>query len=217
VWCASLDLDVPTFEDLARHLSDEEWERAGRFHFRYDAIRFAVSRAVLRVGLAECLGVEPSQVVFRRGRYGRPELAPPLDRSRLRFSASRSQGLGLYAVTRGRRIGVDVERVRPLPDLDAIAECVFSDDERRRLRRLPPAERLEGFFNCWTRKEAYLKAIGTGLAGSPARFTVSLAPGTPVRLEYAEGDPDAPARWTLEVPKVGLGWVGAIAVETGTA
>jgi len=217
VWSASLDLEATTFANLARYLSDDEQERVGRFHFQRDATRFAVSRAVLRIGLAGCLGVEPDLVVFRYGRHGKPELAPPLDRSGLRFNASRSEGLGLYAVTRGRRVGVDVERLRPLPDLDELAARALSADERRRLYRLPPADRLEGFFNCWTRKEAFLKAIGTGLAGSPARFTVSLAPGAPARLEHVEDDPNAPARWMLEVPKVDVGYVAAVAVEAAMA
>ena len=205
---------MPAFEDLVRSLSDEERGRVGQFHFRRDAIRFAAGRAALRSGLAECLGVEPCELVFRLGRHRKPELAPPLDRSGWQFNASRSDGLGVYAVTRGRRIGVDVERLRPLPDLGEIAERVFSADERRRLDRLSPAERLEGFFNCWTRKEAYLKATGIGLAGSPTRCTVSLAPGAPARLEHDEDDPDAPARWTLAVPPIAPGWVAAIAMES---
>jgi 4'-phosphopantetheinyl transferase len=217
VWCASLDLEAPGPADLARHLSDDERDRVARFHFQRDATRFAVSRAMLRIGLSECLGVEPRLVAFRYGRHGKPELAPPFDRSGLRFNASRSRGLGLYALARGRRVGVDIERLRPLLDLDALAERVLSPEERRRLHRLPPIERLAGFFNCWTRKEAYLKAIGTGLTGSPARITVSLDSGAPARLERVDGDADAPNRWRLEAMAPDAGYVAAVAVEGGSS
>src|SRR5438094_10495422 len=103
------------------------------------------------------------------------ELAPPYYLIGLRFNVSHSKSLGLYAVTRDRRVGVDIERIRPLPDLDEIAERVFSPEERLALRRLPPARRPEGFFNCWSRKEAYGKAIGYGLAPPLTRRTGSPA------------------------------------------
>jgi 4'-phosphopantetheinyl transferase len=112
---------------------------------------------------------------------------------------------------------VDIERMRPLPDLDDIARLTFSPEERRWLHRLAPAERLAGFFNCWTRKEAYLKALGAGLAGSPASFTVSLAPGAPARLDHVDDDPRAPERWALATLDVDPAYVAAIAVEALTA
>jgi 4'-phosphopantetheinyl transferase len=117
----------------------------------------------------------------------------------------------------GRPVGVDVERVRPLPDLDEIAARTFSPEERRRLSRLDPAERLAGFFNCWTRKEAYLKALGIGLAGSPTGFTVSLAPGAPARLDHVADDPHAPQCWTLDTLDIDPEHVAALAVEARTA
>src|SRR5262249_27879235 len=162
------------------------------------------------------LGVEPHRVGFGYGRHGKPELAPPFDRSGLRFNASRSEGLGLYVVTRGRRVGVDIERLRPLPDLEAGAERVLSLEERTRLYRFAPPHSLAGFFNGWTRKEAYLKAIGTGLPGSPTRITVSLDPGAPAWLEHVDGDADAPHRWRLEALVPDAGCVAAVAVEGGS-
>jgi len=212
-WCASLDLEAQAVDRLVRHLSVDERDRAARFHFRRDASRFVVSRAALRIGLADCLGVEPGLIGLRYGPHGKPELAPPFDRFGLRFNVSHSESLGLYAVTRDRRVGVDIERIRPLPDLDEIAERVFSPEERLALRRLPPARRPEGFFNCWTRKEAYVKAIGSGLAHPLTRFTVSLAPGAPARLEHVDDDPDAPERWRLETLVLDPGHVAALAVE----
>jgi len=157
--------------------------------------------------------VEPQMVDFRYGPRGKPELAARFDRAGLRFNASHSEGLGLYAVTTWRRIGVDIERVRPMPDLESIAERWFSPHEQQELRRLAPGERNEGFFNCWTRKEAYIKAIGEGLSHPLQRFTVSLAPGGPVRLERVDGRPAEAGRWTLAALTPEPGYVAAVAVE----
>jgi 4'-phosphopantetheinyl transferase len=213
VWVGRLDLDPESVEPLAGLLAADEHERAARFRFRRDAIRFVVCRAALRTILGECLGVAPQQVRLGRGPRGKPELAAPFDRVGLQFSLSRSESIGLCAVSRPGRVGVDIERLRPLPDRDAIAERTFSPRERQALRQLPPALRLEGFFNCWTRKEAYVKATGEGMSRPLERFTVSLTPGAPARLEEVEGDPAEAGRWTLEALRPEPGYVAALAVE----
>ncbi len=213
VWWLSLDLETQSVNRLAGLLSDDELNRAARFHLRRDAIRFVVSRAALRTGLAECLGVEPRAVGLQYGAHGKPELAAPFDQIGLQFNASRSASLAIYAMTKQRRVGVDIERLRPLSDLDEIAEHVFSPREREALRQLQPAHRHEAFFNCWTRKEAYVKAIGSGFSHPLERFTVSLAPGAPARLEHVEGDSEAPGRWVLEALAPDPAYIAAIAVE----
>jgi 4'-phosphopantetheinyl transferase len=216
VWHAPLDLDEAILEPLLGTLSPDERERAARFRFTRDAVRFAAGRVALRTGLAECLGVDPHTLLFHYGPHGKPELAPPFDRAGVRFNASRSEGVGLYAAARNRRVGVDIEYVRPFPDLDEVAAISFSPREQRRWHRLAPAERLVGFYNCWTRKEAYLKAVGNGLADGPARVTVSLAPDMPARLDHVAGDPLAPTRWKLGALDVHPGYVAAIAMEVPT-
>lgn len=213
VWLVDLGRATATGEGLTRVLSEDEWERAARFYFRRDAMRWVMGRAALRAIVGQCLGVAPRAVRFRYGRCGKPELAPPFDRHSLCFNASHSAGLALFAVTGGRRIGVDIERLRPLPDLEAIAERMFSPQEQQALRRLPPAQRHEGFFNCWTRKEAYIKAIGEGLAYPLERFTVSLAPGAPPRLEDVQDDPAEVGRWTLGALEPEPGYAAAVAIE----
>ena len=213
VWIASLDLGAESVDRLDWLLSDDERARAARFRFHRDANRFVVSRAVLRTLLGAYLGVEPCLLGFTYGLRGKPALAAPFDRTGLQFNASHSAGLGLYAVTEKRRVGVDIERLRPLCDLEAIAERTFSPHERQALRRLPPAQRHQGFFNCWTRKEAYIKATGDGLFHPLERFTVSLAPRLSARLERVEGDPAEAGRWTLEALAPDPGYAAAIAIE----
>ena len=217
VWLTGLDLGPRAVARLAGYLSDDESARARRFHFGRDATRFVVGRASLRLRLAECLDVAPTVIRFHYGAHGKPELAPPFDRSGLQFNASHTDGIGLIALTRGRRVGVDIERIRPMPDLHDIAARMFSPAERRALRGLPPIQQPAGFFNCWTRKEAYVKAVGTGLLHPLTRFTVSLEPGEPARLEDIDGDAVAAGRWRLEALESIPGCAAALAVETREA
>jgi 4'-phosphopantetheinyl transferase len=213
IWFVRLDRRAQPVERLRRLLSPDEQDRLERFRFRHDAIRFVTLRAVLRAVLAERLGASPEEIRFAYGPYGKPELAMPFNRRGVAFSVSHSADLGVVAVTAGRRVGVDIERVRPLPDLEAMSEQVFSPREQGALRTIPPVLRPRAFLNGWTRKEAYIKAIGTGCAHPLARFSVSLAPGAPVRLEQCEDDASEPERWTLEALDPDPDYVAAIAVE----
>lgn len=197
---------------LGAWLSEDEQARARRFHFRADADRFVVSRAALRAILAAELGIAPGEVAFAYGAHGKPELAPPLDASGLRFSASHSGRFALHAVARGRPVGVDIERLRPVADLEAIAARTFSPRERAALGGLSGEAWQRGFFAAWTRKEAYVKALGTGLSHPLERFTVSLVPGLPARLEHVEDDPGGPERFALEAIDPDPAYAAALAV-----
>ena len=145
-------------------LSVEERARAGRFVFEDDRRRYTVARAQLRRLLGERLGERPEAVGLTYGAHGKPALAPRHAGSGLRFNVSHCGDVAVHAFTRGREIGVDVEAVRALPDADQIAARFFSPRENQAYQALPSGDRAVGFFNCWTRKEAYIKALGEGLA-----------------------------------------------------
>jgi len=196
IWLADLSYRTDALAQATSILSEDERERAARFHFPRDAGRWTVSRAVLRSILGRYLGVEASAVRFGAGPWGKPELAVDFQRHLVEFSASRSEGLGLYAVARNRRVGVDIERLRPLPDLAAIAAQVFSPRDQRALEELPAAERDAAFFDCWTRKEAYLKALGEGLGH-----------------EDAPDDSAEPGRWSISPLAPAPGYAAAVAIE----
>lgn len=212
-WRADLSRVPRYFDRLARVLSDSERERAARFHFQHDATRWVMSRVVLRSILGQYLDVEPQIVRFRVGRWGKPELAAPFERNRLEFNASHSDELGLFAVAGSRRVGVDIERLRSVPDLEAIAERMFSPAERYALGGLPRADRQAAFFSCWTRKEAYVKALGAGFSYPLQRFTVSLTRDAPARLEDVQDHPAEAERWSLAELPAAPGYAGALAVE----
>lgn len=213
VWRVFVDQAAQHLAWLARTLSAEEQARAARFHFERDRVRSIVSHGVLRMILSHYVNVAPTRLQLCYGSYGKPALAESSGGDALRFNSSHSQGLLLYALACGREIGVDLEYIRPLPDLEPIAERFFSAGEAAALRALPPDQRLKAFFACWTRKEAYLKATGEGLLRHLDQFQVSLIPGEPARLLHVEGDPQEPARWSLQALTPAPGYAGALAVE----
>jgi 4'-phosphopantetheinyl transferase len=126
---------------------------------------------------------------------------------------SDSEGLALYAFTRDHEVGVDVERIRDIPEMDQIAERFFSTRENAIFRELPESKKKEAFFNCWTLKEAFIKAIGDGLHCPLDKFEVSLVPGEPANLLSIEGDSRAAARWSIQELKPSCGFAAAFAVE----
>jgi len=166
VWRAWLKQPHSVAGRLAGTLSQDEQLRAGRFRFAQDRMSFVVARGILRNILAGYLQTDPGSIRFAYSPNGKPALSTAIEKIPLRFNISHSHGLAIYAVTRSCEVGIDAEYIRPLDDLNAIIEVIFSPAERKLLHDLPAAEQLRAFFTGWVRKEAYVKAIGEGLARS---------------------------------------------------
>ena len=194
-------------------LDPGEQARAGHYHSSQHRAEFVIRRGLLRVILGHCLGVEPGAIQLEYGPHGRPAIARPARGRSLHFSLSHSDGTALYAAAWGRAVGVDLERVRLLSEAGQIADQFFSAQESRALRELPDSEKLPGFFNCWTRKEAYLKATGQGLAHGLDDFSVSLAPGEPARLLDVQANPSEIARWSFHELLPTPGYAAALCVQ----
>ncbi len=212
VWRMPLEQSVGCVHQLLQSLSADEQTRAARFHFERDRRRFIVARGTLRIILSSYLSLEPSHPQFGYGSHGKPYLATP-DYCAIRFNLAHSHELALYAFSHEREVGVDIEYIRPMPDLEQVAERFFSVSESAALQALPPDQQLAAFFNCWTRKEAYIKAIGDGLTQPLDQFQVSLAPEDPPQLLKVERDSNEVARWRMEALKPAPGYVAALAVE----
>lgn len=213
VWCAFLDRAPVQLERLWQTLSAEEKARANRFYFERDKNHFIVARGVLRTILGRYLDVAPAEIAFAYGEHGKPELASSFASSTLQFNLSHAQGVALYAFGFGRALGIDVEKIRFLDDAVPIAARFFSAWESSVFRAVPDEKKPEAFFNCWTRKEAYIKAIGEGLSCPLDAFDVSLAPGETARLLQIRGSEEAAARWTLYTLTPATGYVGAVVIE----
>ena len=196
-----------------KNLSPDELERASRFHFPRDRQRFAASRSLLRILLAGYLATDPAAVSFSYSEKGKPSLGPAYAGSNLKFNISHSGGVTLLAFTRGREIGVDVEQVRGDSDLQAIARRFFSPKERARLADLPVEKTVDAFFRCWTRKEAYIKAVGDGLSLPLDQFDVSFDAGEASALLATRPDASEPGHWLLREVPAGPGYIAALCVR----
>ncbi len=175
IWRLSLNLLVDSVKLTESTLSADETERVARFHFEVDKNRFLVTHSALRKILGRYLHREPAELKFSLNQYGKPALI----NSALEFNLSHSGDFALIAVTQGRKIGVDVERIRQGISSHVIAQQYFSKAEVAELQSLPIEQRGSAFFTCWTRKEAYIKAQGLGLSLPLESFDVSLTPVTP--------------------------------------
>jgi 4'-phosphopantetheinyl transferase len=211
VWRAPLVQSAERVEELQRLLGEDERRRAARFHFRKDRECFIVARGLLRTILGRYLHSEPRSLRFIYSVYGKPSLAD--SSGGLRFNLSHSGDFALLALTYGRELGVDIEKLRTDFANEQIAGRFFSPREVARLRALPAGLRLEAFFNCWTRKEAYIKAHGEGLSLPLDGFDVTLAPDEPAQLLSTRDDPGEASRWSLRALHPCHGYVAALAVE----
>jgi 4'-phosphopantetheinyl transferase len=197
VWHQDLNGGSSAIETFHGVLSSEEQQRALRFRFDRDRNESIVTRGTLRILLASYLRLAPMQLSFAYSEYGRPRLTPEAQANTIDFNVSHSGGQALLAFARGRTIGIDIERVRRDFATGEIAERFFSMAERDALRELPPGQRHEAFFRCWTRKEAFIKALGEGLSHPLDQFDVSLAPGAPAVLLATRPDAQEATRWKL--------------------
>jgi 4'-phosphopantetheinyl transferase len=209
----SLDAYGVIPDELDRTLSGDERERADRFRAADDRRRFIIARGTLRVILSRYLARAPEDLRFRYGDHGKPALEGEGSGNDVRFNLAHSEGVAVYAVTRGQEVGVDVERVRSMHDLETVAERFFTPCEWFALRRLPPRERDVAFFSCWTLKEAVLKAVGSGLTGSLDSFAVTVRSDEPPAFVAVAPGARGLERWSLQRLNPGEGYVGALCVE----
>ncbi len=213
VWRASLVVPVSYLRTLEGTLTADECARAERFYFQEHRERFIAGRGLLRNILSRYLDSEPGQLRFRYNSYGKPALTAETGAEGFCFNLSHSYDTALYAVTHGREIGVDIERFRPDVEVEKLAERFFSPREAAVLRALPEDLRKEGFFNCWTRKEAYIKAEGEGMSIPLSAFDVSLTPGEPAALLRSQNSPQETSRWSLQALDPKPGYAAALAVK----
>ncbi len=212
VW--SLDVHRPPLEVVkARELlAEQECQRADRFRFEKHRRRHIVRTGVLRRLLSAYTGQPPRSIRFSHGPKGKPSLAPGTAMPQIHFNMSHSQELAVYGFTLAGPIGIDVEYLRPMPDAASIAERFFSAREHQELVQLPEGLIREGFFNCWTRKEAYIKATGDGLSKPLDQFDVTLIPGQPARMLLLDGDAQQAARWSYHHFVPAPDYIGAVAI-----
>jgi 4'-phosphopantetheinyl transferase len=208
VWRFSLEQPQDRVDDFFGMLSPEERARAERGLLERVRRQAIVGRGFLRRTIARYLDRDPSSLSFTFNNYGKPALPE----SGLSFNLTHSDGRGLLAVTRIGELGVDLERVRPMQDLEAIARRFFAPGEVEVLVSVEESLRELAFFQCWTRKEAFIKALGEGLARPLDQFEVSLRPGEPARLVWVKDAENEPAGWRFHHLTPWPEYVGCVAI-----
>jgi 4'-phosphopantetheinyl transferase len=203
LWWAPLDVSPATLRELSACLTEADRQQADALRRPRDRARFLAARGWLRRLLARQLDCAPQELNIVRGPHGKPAIAS----CALRFNASRSAGVALYATSWGMEVGVDIEEVRESADVDAIAARFFSRSEQRELAPLPAATRRQASFRCWTRKEAYLKGIGVGLTVALERIEVGTRGRQPATL----------SGWSVHHVHVAPGYAAAVATPSPVA
>ena len=211
LWRFALDEnDATALETSWAALAPDERTRAERLIIPAKRRQFVVGRARLRTILARHLDRDPASLTFAYGAHGKPEIP---EYPELSFNLSHSGDTALLGVCFARRLGVDVEETRPGRDFVAIAEHFFSGEERAALDRIGDATRAHAFYRAWTRKEAYLKAIGTGLSFASTRFTITFDPDRPSSVVATEYPGDRPENWRVVDVEPGRSCAAALCVE----
>jgi 4'-phosphopantetheinyl transferase len=214
-WCASLEVPPETCARLYATLTADERTRSARFQFERDQRDFIVAHGVLRDLLGRYLQTQPGRVRFVYNAFGKPDVSPEFG-NRLRFNLSHSASLALIAIASASNVGVDVEYIRARSGYTDIARYFFSAAEVDYLMALPSHQYAEAFFSCWTKKEAYVKACGEGLAIPLNSFSVPMTTDrahAPVDFCVASKDIVPSNRWSLYTLRPAPGYAGALAIE----
>ncbi len=211
IWRADLDWAQSRIPNISESLSQDEKERASRFHFERDRNRFIAGRAILRELLGKYLEILPAEVPIQYGVHGKPRLGEMSET--ICFNMSHSQNLAAYGFTQNQPLGIDIEAHREMPDADQIAQRYFSPTEFRAYLSVLREQKLETFYRCWTRKEAYMKATGEGFYLPLDQFEVSLRPDDPPALLWAASDPQEHKHWSLLDFRPADSFAGAVAVQ----
>ena len=213
IWRASLDQPADMIAKLEPLLSKDEYQRAERFHRPTDRQRFIAGRGILRKIISRYLALAPDEVRFVYNKYGKPFISTEQNRGALRFNLSHSNGMALYVIAQERRVGVDIEHMREDFATLEVAEHFFSKNEFEALKAVPINQRTKAFFNCWSRKESYIKAIGMGVSYPLDEFTVSLIPDAAPALLKVDADATEAARWKMYKLDVAEGYAAALIIE----
>jgi 4'-phosphopantetheinyl transferase len=213
IWRAATNMPPSIGNQLAQWLSPDELARVERYRFERDRLRFMTSRGILRILLGAYLELDPRQLIFDYGLHGKPYVSRESTQSPFQFNLSHSEDLSLFAFTKTARIGVDLEHLRPIPEVDQICERFFAPSEKTTMRGLPEDQKLEAFFTGWTRKEAYVKALGQSILPALDQVEVSLIPGESTQWIVDVDNPEMIDKFSLISLVPFTGYLAAIAVE----
>ena len=207
IWYLDTANVEPQYLFLSDVLSNEESKRAGAFYFKKHSVRFIIARAFLRILLARYLGCSPFDLVFDYGKFGKPQLKPGIYPKNINFNLSHSHNGILYAFYLNKQVGIDLEKIAEIKNLDDVARYVLSEQELNAFFDLPEKKRKRAFFWSWTRREALYKALGLGI-GSDFYFSLCLLAKGSSQIISAKG-----FDWLIQDLQVADGFTAAFCIE----
>src|SRR5215203_1604983 len=210
VWRADLNLNESFQSSFLKLLSPDEKNRAKKFRFAKDSQNFIIARGILRLLIGKYLEINPAEISFQYSESGKPSI---INNNSLQFNISHSRDIALFAFTKNFNIGVDVEFVNSNIEAKEIAANFFSTNEIKNLLALPEQQQTLGFFYCWTRKEAFIKAVGEGLSFPLDKFEVSLEPNKPAKLLATNRQPEDISKWSIFSLSPEANFVGSLVSE----
>ncbi|GAC1362153.1 MAG: 4'-phosphopantetheinyl transferase superfamily protein [Ktedonobacteraceae bacterium] len=213
VWLADQKIFLTAIPVLYRLLNVDEVRKAAQFRFEKDRNRYIIAHGLLRLLLANYVQLPAAQLNYCYNAYGKPELAISHGQDTLHFNLSHTHELIIYAFTYSRHVGIDIEYIRGNIEYEQLAKHYFSSFEYAELQRLPLSIRRQVFFQCWTRKEAYIKARGLGLSLGLDTFDITVQPGLPVRLLASRENAQETTRWLFAPLPIDADYAGTLVVE----
>ncbi len=212
IWQADLNLPWSKIEQLQQTLSPEEQQRADRYRFDRDRQHFIAGRGILRQILSNYVNYNPSKLQFTYSQKGKPSLLTDNFPGKLEFNLSHSRGKALYAIACNRKIGIDLEYIRPV-EVQNLAKRFFCPAEYHALTQLPKPQQEAAFFHAWTCKEAYLKATGEGIVGLE-QVEVSIHCDRPAKIVKIAGNAQAASSWQIEKISINSGYMAALVMQS---
>ena len=197
VWRSRIDLSAAKIDEYRATLSDDELKRAEQFTFPNKQEEYVVTRGLLRSALALVLKQDPGSFNFNYSESKKPYLKTEVDRQPIAFNVSHSHGQALVAISLGRKLGVDIEKIRPEVEFEKLASRFFSSAEHKALMECAQAERVAAFFATWTRKEAFVKAVGKGIAFGLSEFDVNVDANAPPKMLSTRWDANDVGNWHM--------------------
>jgi 4'-phosphopantetheinyl transferase len=213
VWTIPLEQTREAAAKLENVLAEEEQRRASGFVVDEPRRRFVAGRGALRILLGRYLNIEPQIVQFTSNPYGKPFLTPGIKTGGLEFNLTHTRRLVLAAFARGCRVGIDVEWLREINEFNEIAARFFTAGENAALGNIPENKRLAAFYEYWTCKEAFIKAIGEGVSHPLDSFEIEFKDEGAPHLHRLDQQASDSKLWTIKIFKPGAGYSAALAVE----
>lgn len=211
IWSINMDqVTIKTLQHFYNTLSTDEQQRVSKFKFVKDRTTFAIARASLRTLSGKYLNMDPKEIKFHYGKFGKPQFHHTTS---LKFNVSHSGNNVIIGFVQDYDVGVDVEEIKDNPDLLDIAKQFFSKSEVAALEEIPTTDRYNAFYRCWTRKEAFIKAKGNGLSYPLDSFSVSLDHNSEAKLESLDSDPKEKSTWNMFSFKPHENYIAAMAVQ----